>query len=143
MRLPIIRGVIDRRILTNFRVDPDVLSSVLPAPFRPKIINGQAIGGICMIRLRDIRPRYFPSFLGTSSENAAHRFAVEWESDGQLMEGVYIPRRDTSSRINAFLGGRLFPGVHYHAEFRVHEHEDAYSVVLDSVDGATHVRVEA
>ena len=58
------------------------------------------------------------------------------------MEGVYIPRRDTSSRINALLGGRLFPGVHHHAEFRVHEHEDTYSVVLDSVDGATHVRVE-
>lgn len=142
MRLPIIRGVIDRRILTNFRVDPDVLSSILPAPFRPKLINGQAMGGICMIRLRDIRPRYFPSFLGISSENAAHRFAVEWETDGQVMEGVYIPRRDTSSRTNALLGGRLFPGVHHHARFDVHEDEDAYSVVLDSVDGATHVRVE-
>lgn len=142
MRLPIVRGVIDRRILTNYRIDPDVLSNILPAPFRPKLINGQAMGGICMIRLKQIRPRRFPKWFGVSSENAAHRFAVEWERDGQVIEGVYVPRRDTSSRLNALAGGRLFPGVSHHASFRVEETEHLYSVALDSIDGATHVRVD-
>ena len=36
MRLPTIRGVIDRRILVNFRVTPKVLENFLPSPFRPQ-----------------------------------------------------------------------------------------------------------
>jgi hypothetical protein len=35
MKIPIMQGVIDRRILANFHVDPDVLAKVLPSPFRP------------------------------------------------------------------------------------------------------------
>ncbi len=35
MRIPAIRGVIDRRILVNYRVDPSVLAGLLPEPFRP------------------------------------------------------------------------------------------------------------
>ena len=76
MRIPTIRGVIDRRVLVNFRVDPDVLARVCPAPFRPQIVNGFGVAGICLIRLKSIRPKLFPACLGISSENAAHRIAV-------------------------------------------------------------------
>ena len=64
MRIPVIRGLIDRRILVNFRVDPDVLTRILPAPFRPKLIHGAGMAGVCLIRLKKIRPRFIPSFLG-------------------------------------------------------------------------------
>lgn len=141
MRIPTIQGVIDRRILANFRVDPDVLSRVLPDPFRPKVVHGVGIAGICLIRLKQIRPWFAPALLGTSSENAAHRFAVEWDENGRTREGVYIPRRDTSSRLNSLVGGRLFPGVHHHAWFQVDERDGRYSVVMDSDDDATHVAV--
>ena len=109
MPFPIIRGVIDRRILVNYRVDPDVLARILPAPFRPKLVNGMGMAGVCLIRLKHIRPRFLPAFLGISSENAAHRIAVEWDQDGEKKEGVFIPRRDTSSWLNTLAGGRLFP----------------------------------
>ena len=79
--------------------------------------------------------------VGVGSENAAHRIAVEWESAGRRVEGVYIPRRDTSSRLNALGGGRVFPGEHHHARFRVNEVGDDYAVALDSDDGQTHVSV--
>ena len=105
MQIPVIRGLIDRRILVNFRVNPDVLARVLPAPFRPKLVNGAGMAGVCLIRLKHIRPRFLPSFLGISSENAAHRIAVEWGDAGETKEGVFIPRRDTSSRLNTLLGG--------------------------------------
>ena len=59
MRLPVIRGVIDRRILVNYRVDPDALRRILPSPFRPKLIRGYGIAGVCLIRLRQMRPRWF------------------------------------------------------------------------------------
>jgi hypothetical protein len=142
MRIPVIRGVIDRRILVNFRVDPDVLSRALPHPFRTKLIHGAGMAGVCLIRLKHVRPRGLPALVGVSSENAAHRVAVCWEQDGLTREGVFIPRRDTSSRLNTLAGGRLFPGEHRHARFQVAERGDDYSVVLDSDDGRTHLAVE-
>jgi len=142
MRFPAMRGIIDRRILANFRVDPEVLAKVLPSPFRPKLVNGNGIAGICLIHLKQVRPRFVPAFMGISSENAAHRIAVEWDDNGETKQGVYISRRDTSSRLNTLVGGRLFPGVHHHARFQVHEQDNQYSVVLDSDDDDTHVAVK-
>jgi hypothetical protein len=141
MRLLVIRGTIDRRILANYRIDPVAIKAILPKPFRPKIVSGFALGGICLIRLKSIRPRFFPFQWGIGSENAAHRIAVEWDVDGKTLEGVYIPRRDTSSRLNTFVGGRIFPGVHHHASFAVQESTESLSVNLVSDDGDTHVSI--
>lgn len=142
MRIPAIRGLIDRRVLINFRVDAKVLSHVCPSPFRPQVVNGFGVAGICLIRLKHIRPKFLPSFFGIASENAAHRIAVEWDANGGTQTGVYIPRRDTSSRLNAFAGGRLFPGVHHHARFDVRETENDYHIAMDSIDGSAHVSVD-
>src|SRR5438552_12748867 len=121
MRIPVIQGVIDRRMLVNYRVRPEALRAILPAPFEPKLIDGWGMAGICLIRLKQIRPRGLPAMLGMDSENAAHRIAVQWETDTGTREGVYIVRRDGSSRLNQLAGGRLFPGVHHHAKFDVAE----------------------
>jgi len=141
MRIPTLRGVIDRRLLVNFRVDPNVLARHLPPPFEPKLIHGYAMVGICLIRLKHVRPRFAPSWLGIGSENAAHRAAVQWHDNDVLKEGVFIRRRDTNSRLNAWAGGRLFPGVHHHARFDVSETAEHLSVALQSDDGETRVAV--
>lgn len=143
MRIPVIEGIIDRRILANFCIDPEVMSRILPAPFRPKLIHGNAIGGVCLIRLKNVRPRCMPFSWGIQSENAAHRFAVEWDADGQTHEGVYVNRRDTDSCLNTLAGGRIFPGVHHHAEFTVKETENHFSVSMQSKDGQAQMKVEA
>lgn len=143
MYIPTLEGIIDRRLLVNYRVDPDYLQRLLPAPFRPKRIHGLGIAGICLIRLKQLRPRALPALFGFSSENAAHRIAVEWEEHGQHREGVYIPRRDTSSQFNTLIGGRLFPGVHQQASFHVREDDESFSVHVASDDGETWVTVEA
>jgi len=142
MRIPTIRGVIDRRILVNYRVDPERLARLLPAPFQPQLVDGHGIAGICLIRLTQVRPRGLPPFLGISSENAAHRIAVQWPVGDGMATGVYIPRRDTSARINVLAGGRIFPGEHHHADFDVRETEKSYRVVMNSRDGGSHVHVE-
>jgi hypothetical protein len=143
MRVPTLRGVIDRRMLVNFRVDPAVLAALLPAPFRPKLIHGVGMVGICLIRLRGVRPGFLPSWLGFTSENAAHRAAVEWPTPAGDREGVYVRRRDTDSRLTALVGGRLFPGVAHHARFAVRETADHFEVALRSDDGATNLAVVA
>ncbi len=142
MRIPVIRGVIDRRILVNYRVKPDVLARLLPKLFRLKLVDGMGMAGVCLIRLNNIRPRFLPAFVGISSENAAHRIAVEWDDSGETKEGVFVPRRDTSSRINALLGGRLFPGMQKHADFKVQEHDDHFRIECASDDQQTQLLFE-
>lgn len=141
MRLPVVRGVIDRRVLVNYRVDPEVLQRQLPAPFRVQTVAGHGIAGICLIRLRQERPRFWPRWLGLRSENAAHRVAVTLPSPDGEREGVYVARRDTSSRFNMLVGGRFFPGRHHHARFRCDDHEDRVDIALRSRDGAVRVEV--
>ena len=60
-------GLIKRRLLVNYRVDPKVMQRFLPKPFRPKLQNGQSIAGICLIRLEQIRPAGLPITLIASS----------------------------------------------------------------------------
>lgn len=141
MRIPTMTGIIDRRVLANFHVDPDVIARILPSPFRPKLKGDHAIAGICLIRLKRLRPHFLPIPLGFRSENAAHRIAVEWDVDGEIREGVFIPRRDTDSRLNAWAGGTLFPGIHHHASFTVEETADSVSIAMRSDDCSTHVSV--
>lgn len=141
LRLPAISGIIDRRILANFRIDPDRLAAALPSPFRPQIVHGWGIGGICLIRLKRVRPKFMPIPFGIRSENAAHRIAVEWDVDGETKNGVYIPRRDTNSWLNSLAGGTIFPGVHHHASFAIDETDDRYAVTMTSDDGTANVHV--
>lgn len=143
MRFPSVGGIIDRRILINYRIEPEVLSRILPSPFEPKLVGGKGIAGICLIRLKEIRPRAIPAFLGLSSENAAHRIAVQWSEKGERRQGVYIPRRDSSSWLNSVLGGRLFPGEHHHAAFEVSEMGDRLQVKMESVDQETKIFIDA
>jgi hypothetical protein len=141
MSLPIIRGIIARRILVNYRVDPQILARQLPAPFRPQIVSGHGMAGICLIRLKQVRPRIMPGWLGVASENAAHRVAVEWDEAGSVRQGVYVRRRDTDSWANSLLGGRMFPGFHHHAAFTSHETTDRLDIDIQSDDRQTRIAV--
>jgi hypothetical protein len=98
--------------------------------------------GICLIRLEQIRPAGFPGLLGVSSENAAHRIAVEWtDAAGSKREGVFIPRRDTGSLLNRLAGGRVFPGEHHPAKFSVLDRGGHIELSMRSLDGAVSVKV--
>jgi hypothetical protein len=142
MRLPTIQGVIRRRILANYRVDPEVMQRQLPVRFRPKLHEGYAIAGICLIRLEHIRPKRMPEALGLNSENAAHRVAVLWDEDGVTREGVFIARRDTGSSISHILGGLVFPGEHNKAVFAVEDTGAVISICMKSRDREMTVEIQ-
>jgi hypothetical protein len=143
MWMPVIRGVIERRLLVNLRVDLEVLGRVVPRPFRPQAIRGYGLAGICLIRLGGVRPRGLPAWMGIGSENAAHRVAVEWDEGGRTRQGVYIWRRDTNSRLNAAAGGRVFPGVHHLSRFSVRESGGRFEVEVCGSDERFSVHVAA
>jgi hypothetical protein len=60
MRLPVIEGLIERRILVNYRVEPDALRQVVPPPFQPGY------------RSRTWHRRHLPD---SAFENTSARFA--------------------------------------------------------------------
>ncbi|HZX07263.1 DUF2071 domain-containing protein [Kribbella sp.] len=139
--LPGIRGQIERRLLVNYRVDAEVIARVLPHPFRPRLVGGAAVAGICLIRLGQMRPGHTPRWVGLRSENAAHRVAVEWDTPNSPQAGVYIPRRDSDSWVNVVLGGRVYPGEHHRARFRADETDEDVRVAHTSLDGSAWVDV--
>jgi Uncharacterized conserved protein (COG2071) len=138
MRPPTLSGVVERRLLVNYRIDPEVAARMVPAPLRPQLVNGWAVAGICLIRLGRLRPGWVPGWFGLRSENAAHRIAVEWDG----ASGVYIPRRDTGSMLNVLVGGRLFPGEHRLARFTAQETAQDLRVAFTSRDGTDAVSVQ-
>ena len=129
-------------MLLNFRADPSVVSKLLPSPFTSKIYRDSAIVGICLIRLKKVRIKGLPEFIGFGSENAAHRIAVNWTISGVQNSGVYIPRRDTSSVLNSMAGGRIFPGEHHHSDFITKEGNGTYELNMSNTDG-TNISVRA
>jgi hypothetical protein len=135
-------SVVERRLLVNYRVDPEVAAGLLPAPLRPHLVGGWAVAGICLIRLGQLRPTGMPSWLGMRSENAAHRIAVEWDGPQGHSTGVYISRRDSGSVITALAGGRLFPGEHSLARFDVRETAEDLHVAFTSRDRTMSVSVD-
>lgn len=141
MRLPELQGDIERRLLVNYRVDPEAAARVLPSPFRPQLVGDAAVAGICLIRLAHMRPAHLPAPLGLRSENAAHRVAVQWDTPAGPRTGVYIPRRDTDSWVNVAVGGRIYPGEHHRARFTVAEDDEHVAVRFRSLDGSAEVDV--
>lgn len=119
--LPTLEGLIARRVLLNFWVDAAVARRLVPAPLEVATHNGLAVAGVCLLRLEHVRPRGMPVALGIASENMAHRIAIRYPTRAGWREGVFIWRRETDCGLLVQLGGRLFPGVHRRAEFRVRD----------------------
>jgi hypothetical protein len=106
------------------------------------LVRGHAVAGICLLRLGHARPSWAPAATGLRSENAAHRIAVEWDGPRGAERGVYIPRRDTDSRLNAWAGGRVFPGEHGRADFEVRETPHELRVGFATRDGDVRATVD-
>ena len=62
--LPVMTGKIARRILINYRADPEIVARMIPAPLELQIVNGYAMTGICLVRLEELRPSFVPPAVG-------------------------------------------------------------------------------
>jgi hypothetical protein len=138
-----IECTIQRRLLVSYRIEPEFVAPLLPPPFRPQLVRGLAVGGVCFIRLGRFRPGRLPRVPGLTTENAAHRFAVEWGDLRDPLVGVYIPRRDTNSRITANAGGKFFPGSYQLAGFEVGERGGEVHIDVRSRDASVTLSVAA
>lgn len=138
-----VRAQLRRRLLVTYRVDPRVATTLVPDPFRPQLVDGSAVAGICLIGFDAMRPGWFVPRVGLRSENVAHRIAVEWDEEAGTRTGVYIFGRHTSSLFPVLGGGRLFPGVHRRGRITVDETVDRFRISLNAPDSQLEVDVEA
>ena len=65
--LPVLEGIIARRILLNFHADPEVTQNLVPSPLKVQTYHGNAVIGVCLIRLEKLRPRGMPEVMGLTS----------------------------------------------------------------------------
>ncbi|WP_051450581.1 DUF2071 domain-containing protein [Actinospica robiniae] len=151
MSRPAIASFVERRLLVNFRLDPETTARILPAGMRPLLRRGHAVGGICLIRLAGARRSGGPlpgladlaGRFGLRTEIAVHRIATVWQGPDGPEQGVYIPRRDTDSRISTLTAGLFLPGEHHLARFEVEESAQRLRIGFRSADGSAHAQVQA
>lgn len=144
-KTPEMRGQIERRLLVTYRVDPEVAAGLLPPPYRPQLVAGSALAGMCMIRLGHLVLRGKPQWGGNHPEDAAHRIAMEWDEPTGTQTGVYIVRRDSNSLTNVLAGGCIYPGRHNRSRFVVAETPAEIRIFCRALDGSVefdlHVRI--
>lgn len=134
-------GVVRRRLLVNFRAPADAVAAGLPDPMRPKLHRGDAVVGVCLIRLERLRPALVPLPIGVAAEYAAHRVAVEWDApDGSVQQGVFIPRRDSAAWMHRIGLPVLSPVRLFPARFDVEDDGARVRVAVDSEDGQVRAR---
>ena len=92
------------QLIINYRVDPEVAAELLPAQFRPRIVNGHAVGGLLVrddtveyriavetgayllnsetgpLRAEETRRQVYASFAGDERVDVSVRPAVTWRS---------------------------------------------------------------
>lgn len=141
---PSARGKIDRRILINFSADPEFVRPLVPDQYGLQLANSRAVVGICLIRLKGMRPKFAPPVITLNSENIAHRIAVELSSSyGERSPGVYVPIRHTNSRITSTIGSRFFSGIYHLADFEIIEGGGNYHVKAQSKDKTMDISIDA
>lgn len=137
-----LRGRMRRRLLLSYRVDPAVARGILPDSFRPLLVDGSAVGGVCLIGLTELRPGWVRPRMGLATENAAHRFAVEWDDGAEVRTGVYVTERHSSGIVPVIGGGRFFPGRQRRAHFDVEETGTRFRVRMDASDATVAADIE-
>jgi uncharacterized protein YqjF (DUF2071 family) len=140
--LRVFEGVVARRLVVNFRVDPEVAAGLVPAPLEPARLGGAAVAGMSLIRLEQIRPRGLAPIVGLAIENMAHWVAVTAPVEDGRVSAFFVLRRDTESRLVATLGGPLFSAAHHLAQFDVDEDERHLRAKVRTDNGAADVEVE-
>lgn len=115
-----------------YRLDPERLSTALPAGLRPRLASGHAIATVCYTRLGS--NRLFRAREGRSgaSDHLAYRFAVEREDGGPE---AWIARRETSSWLEARCGAKLLRGEYGRSSFQVREDSFAFELLVEGEHG--------
>ncbi len=115
----------------NYRVPPDALAPLLPAPLEPEVHKGHGWVQVLVSSLRDMRPQGLPALFGTCFYQISYRAAVRYRGpDGAPRRGGYFVRSETNHPVMRAVGNAL-------AEFKFHDFGAAEMVILREGDRLT------
>ena len=141
MHSPPLRGRCAWRALFAWKLDPAFARRMVPAPLRPKLWHGAALGAVDTMGLQGLRPRLVPGPLGLSMAMATHLIAVQWEVEGAWRDALFVLRRDVDVRGLGRAGGLLLPGRTCGARIRVYRDATAIEVESQSSDGKSQLHL--
>ena len=130
--LPSVRARMHERYIVNVRVPPDALAAALPGCLDPQEVNGFGIVSFCVLDLRRISIAPVPPVAGPRSVSCAARYAVLDEGGAP---SVFVPERQTGSRLGAWFTRRGFSAPHGLVDIEVSSHPDGGAEVHVRDDG--------
>jgi hypothetical protein len=136
-------GTIERCWLFVYQTPEEEARKLVPGALELVTRDGCAFWNIVVCRLRAMRPRDFPAFLGASYWHLAYRFYVRFHAEsGPPIEGLYFLRSDCDSRLMTFMGN-LLTDYHFHtAGINVIEEAPLLHLSIRSPDAPARVTLD-
>ena len=131
-----LNGVVTRRFLVSYPVQPAALSRFLPPNAELSTWQQLAWVSACFVNLRHLRPSLVPTPVGIELNYLIHRTRARiLYPDGVRRESVLVLEANINSRIFANVGHRL-PGVRFQArDIRLCETPDYWRVQMEDDAG--------
>src|SRR5438132_8997738 len=113
-------GTIERCWLFVYQTPAAEARTLVPAALELVKHGDCAFWNIVVCRLRAMRPRGFPAFVGVGYWHVAYRFYVRFQpASGASDEGLFFARSDCDSRAMAVMGNLLHAFNFHTAEMAV------------------------
>jgi hypothetical protein len=99
-------------LVLTFALPMDQLAALLPPPLSPDAFEGQyAFIAVAMVQTEKLRPKGFPSFMGTDFFLSGYRIFSRYTNQvGKRLRGLYILESQTDSRQMRLMGNLM---THY------------------------------
>lgn len=104
-----LRGTIRHRLLLTYRVDPEWLRRSLPPGFAPTVVDGAALGGLCLLAWQGLGPDWAPRGAGLDAVGVAERWFAH-RVGRRHVPGLVIPRRWMHGRAATWATRRVAGG---------------------------------
>jgi uncharacterized protein DUF2071 len=128
-------GTIERCWLFTYQTPADEARSLVPLTLELVTRGGCAFWNIVVCRIRAMRPKGFPTFMGVSYWHVAYRFYVRFHpQSGPPIEGLYFLRSDCDSRLMAGMGNLLTDYNFHPAGIAVSEQAPLLRIAIQSPD---------
>ncbi len=110
-----IQAHFDYSMVFSFAVPKKILEPCIPASLSLDLFNDEfAFFTVALVKVRDLRPKGFPQFVGNHFYLIGHRIFVKYQSqNGKRLRGLFILKSQTDKQKMVMLGNAM---THYNYE---------------------------
>ena len=125
------RGMVTRRFLVSYPVDPVLLTDRLPPGAELSLHDEAAWVSACFVNMKNMRPSVFPRSMGFELNYLIHRTRARLPfPDGKKREAVLVLEPNLDRRVLGWFGARL-TGVEFnYRPIRLNETEKSWTLLM-------------